>query len=312
MRKRVASFILILLLLFMGAYSRAETTISDSVPRSTLSVIPLYTGEDHVILQDGQPDFYTWQITTEGYVSFSRLDALGRTGPAMACLGPETLPTRPRGQIGNVRPSGWHTTRYDDLIEDEYLYNRAHVIEFSLCGDNATPENLFTGTRYLNAGSMLSYEARVVSYIAKTGNHVLYRCSPVYAGDDLVAAGVQMEAWSVEDAGALCFNVFLFNVQPGIVIDYATGESQRAAVETEALDRALADELPDRELQTEDVSPEEEAPDVAYVLNTNTHKFHVPSCPSVQEIKKKNRKDFYGTREEAIAAGYDPCGRCHP
>ncbi len=304
MRKRVVSLILLLLLLSIGAYAHSETSKSDAVPRSTLSVIPLYTGENHVILQDDQPDFYSWQITTEAYVSFSQLDALGRTGPAMACLAPETLPTRPRGQIGNVRPSGWHTTRYDDLIDDKYLYNRAHVIGFSLCGDNATPENLFTGTRYLNAVSMLSYEVRVLNYIVKTGNHVLYRCSPVYDGNDLVATGVQMEAWSVEDEGTLCFNVFLFNVQPGIVIDYATGESERAEAAEEvasAADRGLGGG--EGEVKT---------PAVTYVLNTNTHKFHRPSCPSVEEIKRKNRKDFYGTRGEVIAAGYDPCGRCHP
>ena len=218
----------ILVIILAGADSYADSFISEAVPRSTLTEIPLYDGEDCIVLQNNQPDFYIWQIQTESYVSFSALDSLGRTGPGIACLGPETMPTQTRGQIGNVHPSGWHTVRYDDLIEDKYLYNRAHVIGFSLCGDNATPENLFTGTRYLNANGMLPFENQVAAYIDRTKNHVIYRCSPTYAGDDLVATGVQMEAYSVEDAGGLCFNVFVFNVQPGIVIDYATGESHRA------------------------------------------------------------------------------------
>ncbi len=307
MKKRAVIALLVLLILSVGTYSRADSSISDSVPRSSLYDIPAYDGEDFVVLQEDRPDFYTWQISPEPYVMFSKLDDLGRTGPAMACLGPETMPTRPRGQIGNVRPSGWHTTRYDDLIEDRYLYNRAHVIGYLLCGDNATPENLFTGTRHLNANSMLSFEKQVVDYMEKTKNHVIYRCSPTYAGDDLVATGVQMEAYSVEDAGGLCFNVFVFNVQPGIVIDYATGESHRAPTRMgpNAEDDTQEAEAPSAPQATE-------APVVTYVLNTNTYKFHYPSCPSVQEIKQRNRQDFYGTRDEVIAAGYEPCGRCNP
>ena len=312
MRKRLAAILLALCLLCIGAPSVAEGAIREDVPRSTLEQIPAYEGEDYIVLQEDQPDFYVWQIDPAPYVFFSKLDALGRTGPGMACLGPETLPTRPRGQIGNVRPSGWHTTRYDDLIEDKYLFNRAHVIGFSLCGDSGTPENLFTGTRYLNVSSMLSFENQVVRYIETTKNHVIYRCTPLYDGDDLVARGVQMEAYSVEDGGQLRFNVFVFNVQPGIVIDYATGDSERAPTEEDLLPLG-ATETPAPEGSTTRPSPQTtEARPVTYVLNTNTHKFHYPSCPSVQEIKQRNRQDFYGTREEVVAAGYDPCGRCHP
>ena len=298
--KRITAFILIISLLCVGATTYAEASTSDAVPVSTLSAIPLYDGTDYVVLQNNQPDFYVWQISATPYVLFSRLDALGRTGAAMACLGPETLPTQARGSMGNTYPSGWQTTQYDDLGEDRYLYNRSHVIAFMLCGDNATPENLFTGTRYLNTGSMVIFESQVADYISRTKNHVIYRCTPIYAGEDLVATGVQMEAYSVEDRGALCFNVFAFNIQPGIVIDYATGESVKegAAASATGVDRSGPQAT--------------EAPKVTYVLNTNTKKFHYPSCSSVKDIKDNHRKNFYGTREEAVAAGYAPCGRCHP
>lgn len=298
--RRFLAFALILALLCVGTVTHADASISDSVPVSTLSVIPLYEGADYVVLQNNQPDFYIWQINATPYVIFSSLDTLGRTGAGMACLGPETLPTQTRGSIGNYYPSGWQSTQYDNLDGDRHLYNRSHVIGFMLCGDNATPENLFTGTRYLNAGSMLLFETQIADYISHTNNHVIFRCTPVYAGDDLVASGVQMEAYSVEDRGALCFNVFVFNIQPGVVIDYSTGES---TLEGEEPTGAAA--------ETRGPQPTE-APKATYILNTNTKKFHYPSCLSVKDIKAAHKKEFYGTRDEAIAAGYAPCGRCHP
>ena len=304
MKKRIISLLLIATLLCVGRISFADTSISDAVPRSSLEFIPLFNGEDYVPVHDNQPDFILSQLTTVPYIMFSTLDELGRTGPGMACLGPETLPTQPRGVIGNIQPSGWHTTRYDDLIEDKYLFNRSHVIGYMLCGDNSTPENIFTGTRYLNAGSMLLFEAQVADYIETTRNHVIFRCSPIYDGENLIASGVQMEAFSVEDNGQLQFNVFVFNIQPGIEIDYSTGDSKIVEPATEAVsDKNIA--------QREEVQETEKA-EIAYVLNTNTHKFHKPNCSSVKDIKEKNRKDFFGTREEAIAAGYVPCKRCHP
>ena len=324
--RKIVCYILILGLIgcFFGltaaaAYEKA----GDSIPVSTLDIaeIPDYSGSDTIVLNNNVPDFYLWQITGTPYVRFSAFDELGRTGAGMACLGKETLPTAPRGEIGDIRPTGWHTERYDDLIEDRYLYNRAHVLGYMLSGDNNTPENLFTGTRYLNAGSMLQFELTVSNYIEKTGNHVIYRVSPMYRGSDLVATGVQMEAWSVEDSGAgVCFNVFLYNVQPGIVIDYATGESRRdpgfqPSAEAPALPLFIMGDVDgdvtDRSAPAEEAHASE-APAVTYVLNTNTHKFHLPTCPSVDDMKPKNREDFYGTRDAAIAAGYQPCGRCHP
>ena len=180
-------------------------------------------------LGGGLPAFSEDELTTESFVRFSPLDARGRTGAGTACLGPETLPTRPRGAVdASIRPSGWHTARYDELIEDGFLYNRCHVIGYLLCGDDATKENLFTGTRRLNRELMLPYEKQVASCIEETGMHVLYRVTPRYRGSDALAFGVEMEAFSVEDHGReVCFHVFVYNVQPGIVIDYATGESRR-------------------------------------------------------------------------------------
>lgn len=213
--------------------SREDAAPWETVPPSTLSFaeIPPYSGKDYVLIQGGRPDLELGQLTTGPYVLFSPLDELGRSGAAMACLGPETLPGKDeqRDGIGDIRPSGWHTQRYDELIEDHYLYNRCHLIGFLLCGNRTVPENFFTGTRHLNAEAMLPFEIQTANYIEKTGHHVIYRVTPVYEGQNLLASGVQIEARSVEDLGAgLSMNVFVYNVQPGVVIDYATGESHAA------------------------------------------------------------------------------------
>ena len=213
--------------------SREDAVPRETVPPSALRFeeIPPGSGSDFAVIHGNQPDFDLRQLTTEPYVLFSELDSMGRTGAAMACLGPETLPGKDeqRDRIGDIRPSGWHTQRYDELIEDRYLYNRCHLIGFLLCGNRTVPENFFTGTRHLNAEVMLPFEIQTANYIEKTGNHVIYRVTPVYEGKNLLASGVQMEACSVEDLGTgLRLNVFVYNVQPGVVIDYATGESRAA------------------------------------------------------------------------------------
>ncbi len=322
--KRVLSFFLAFLICFsfliIPAYAKENKT---PVITSTLTAddLPEYEGYDYFVVNDNVPDFYVWQITTEAYIKFSPLDDLGRTGAGMACLGPETLAESGREQTGNVKPSGWHTVRYDDLIEDKYLYNRAHVIAFMLSGDSKTPENLFTGTRHLNVGSMLQYEIIIDDYIKATGNHVIYRSTPIYRDNDLVATGVQLEAWSVEDSGkGVCFNVVAYNIQPGVIIDYTTGDSELDPDYLKANDNdtiilpemgVAVSGIGDRAIQNDaDQTPEE--PAITYVLNTNSLKFHYPTCSSVSTIKDKNRRDFYGTRDELIAMGYDPCGRCHP
>ena len=194
------------------------------------SAIPAYSGQDWVELNQNRPLFTKEELSSEAYVSFSVFDPLGRTGVGEAMLGPELLPQGEREPVGDFKPSGWKTAVYDDLIEDRFLYNRCHVIGYLLCGDNSTPENLFTGTRYLNATSMLEWEMKVAYYIHSTKNHVAYRVTPTYEGKNLVATGVRMEAYSVEDHGkGLQFHVFVYNIQPGVVIDYRTGDSRRAA-----------------------------------------------------------------------------------
>ena len=193
----------------------------------TAFVPPAYTGEVVETVSGGFPFFTEDEMAQRSFMSFSPLDALGRCGTAFACLGPDTLADEERGEIGMIKPSGWHTARYDDLISDKYLYNRCHLIAFVLSGENANERNLITGTRHMNVSGMLPYEVRTADYIRETGNHVMYRVTPCFEGNDLVASGVLMEARSVEDGGSgLMFCVFVHNVQPGIVIDYHTGESE--------------------------------------------------------------------------------------
>lgn len=319
----------------------------DGVTRSRLEISKVTPYDDTAfeVINDNIPDFYISQITTEPYVNFSALDKQGRTGAGMACLSKETLPKEARTQISNITPVGWQNERYDDLIVNQYLYNRSHIIGYQLCGDNATPENLFTGTDYLNTESMLYFENLIAEYLDKNAkNHVIYRVTPLYKDKNLVADGVQMEAFSVEDFGkGVCFNVFVYNVQPGVTIDYATGKSKADAAyvpgsaigvaqmygkvtEPEIVDFKMAAAAKPEgtkakvaEEQTKETTVAEEpetttepVKEVTYILNTNTKKFHYPNCASVGDMKEKNKSEFYGSRDEAIAAGYDPCGRCHP
>lgn len=194
----------------------------------SLADIPEYTGSAYVVLNDNQPDFSEEEFVTEPIEYYSELDELGRCGTAFAVICKEIMPTEERGAIGQVKPTEWHTVKYNDLIEGNYLYNRCHLIGYQLAGENANKRNLITGTRYLNVTGMLPFENEVADYVEETGNHVSYRVTPVFEGENLVASGVIMEAKSVEDNGAgVCFNVYVYNVQPGIMIDYATGESRR-------------------------------------------------------------------------------------
>lgn len=191
--------------------------------------IPVYAGQPYTVIKDNVPDFTEEEKScTDAFEYYGDLDTLGRCTVTFANVCPQTQPTEKRGTIGQVRPSGWHTVKYNDLIDGNYLYNRCHLIGYQLTGENANVSNLITGTRYLNVEGMLPFEDMVDDYVDETGNHVLYRVTPIFKGNELVARGVRMEAWSVEDAGTgICFDVFCYNVQPGIVIDYATGDSQR-------------------------------------------------------------------------------------
>lgn len=202
-----------------------EENIAQEMISFDLSEVPEFEDEPYVVLNENIPNFDEIEIT-EGYEEYSDLDSLGRCSVAFACVGEETLPTEERGAIGQVKPSGWQTTKYD-IVDGKYLYNRCHLIGYQLTGENANKKNLITGTRYMNVEGMLPFENKVADYIEETGNHVLYRVSPIFEKDNLVASGVQMEAKSVEDNGkGICFNVYVYNVQPGIEINYLDGSSK--------------------------------------------------------------------------------------
>ena len=188
------------------------------------SALPPYSGEPYISVCGGDPDFSEDEITSVSYEYYSELDALGRCGVCIASVGQDIMPTEKRGSIGQVKPTGWHTVKYD-FVDGKYLYNRCHLIGFQLTGENANRRNLITGTRYLNVEGMLPFENMVADYVKETGNHVMYRVTPIFVGDELLARGVHIEAESVEDGGdGIMFNVFCYNVQPGVVLDYATGE----------------------------------------------------------------------------------------
>ena len=300
MKKSLLSLLLILCLLLGGC--SVEVVQEAPAPESTIAAtsadtesgvitmanIPQYAGEPYVEINGNMPDFAEDLFTTESYEFYTDLDQIGRCGACFANIGQDLMPTEDRGSISSVHPSGWVQAQYD-FVDGKSLYNRCHLIGFQLTGENANDHNLITGTRYLNVEGMLPFENLVAEYIKETGNHVLYRVTPVFEVDDLVASGVQMEAISVEDRGeGICFNVYCYNVQPGVVIDYATGESH---LDEEALSQGQQ---------------------MDYVLNTNGKKFHQPDCSSVTDMKEENRQDYTGTREFLIAQGYEPCGRCKP
>lgn len=300
MKKRVSIIGIILLCIIMSVCAMAGCTGSvDHTGSQSFSMeeIPAYSEEGYVVINDNQPEFPEEDFTTEAFETYSDLDYLGRCGTAYANLGQELMPTENRGNIGNVHPSGWHSVQYDN-VEGGSLYNRSHLIGFQLAGENDNERNLITGTRYMNAGVMLPFENMVADYIHETDNHVLYRVTPVYEGENLVASGVQMEAMSVEDKGdGICFNVYIYNVQPGIEIDYATGESC----------------LAQNNAGTENTAGgSEQEKTVTYILNTNSKKFHEPGCSSVSEMSESNKQYYSGSRSDLLKQGYEPCGNCKP
>lgn len=222
----ICIFMLVLLALIVFIKIRKENNVTNRDFLSNFE-IPEYDGQPYVELNENKPFFEEKDMAKKVFEKYSELDYLGRCGVAYANLAKELMPTEERGSIGQIKPTGWHTVKYSDLIEGLYLYNRCHLIAWCLAGENANEKNLITGTRYMNIKAMLPLEEKVAEYIDKTGNHVLYRVTPIYEGKNLVASGVVMEAYSVEDRGrGICFCVYCFNVQPGVEIDYATGESR--------------------------------------------------------------------------------------
>ena len=296
---------------------QAPVTIVD-VSGFSLSSVGAYSGKAYVSVNGNTPYFTADELTSTSFELYSNLDSLGRCGTVYASIGKDLMPTEERGSIGMVKPTGWHTVRYDDLVDGKYLYNRCHLIGFQLTGENANTSNLITGTRYLNIEGMLPFENMVADYVKETGNHVMYRVTPIFEGNNLLASGVLMEGYSVEDKGAgICYCVYAYNVQPGIEIDYATGDSKLAesaqAEQTPTVVVPAPTPTPEPEEQpTEEPNTGNQSSQANYILNTNTKKFHYPSCSSVDDMKEKNKAEFFGTRDEAVAQGYSPCGRCKP
>lgn len=291
------------------------------------------------IVNNNKPFFFESEITAEPYQRYSELDSLGRCGAAMAVIGKETMPTEERGKIGNIRPTGWHMAKYD-IVEGKYLYNRCHLIGYQLSGENDNRQNLITGTRFMNVVGMLPFENKVTDFVTATGLHVLYRATPKFDKDNLLADGVLLEARSVEDGGAgLGFCVFCYNIQPGITIDYMTGDSklydgtpilppEEEHTESSDTDSSIPELPAETETQPADteqpstVLPEDSAADSSkvandeekreYIVNKGTRRFHLPECPSCEEIKEKNKYAFFGTKQELMENGYLPCQRCNP
>ena len=280
----------------------AEEKGSDSESYVTVDDVPAYSGEPYVEVNDNQPEFTEEELTTVSYEDYSELDELGRCQTAEACIGQDLMPTEARESISSVKPTGWRNKSYD-TVDGGYVYNRCHLIGFQLTGENANEENLITGTRYMNVEGMLPFEDEVAAYIEETDNHVMYRVTPVFEGDDLVASGVQMQAESVEDEGVgISFNVYVYNVQPYVVIDYKTGENWEG------------DEIAEPEGKWADGTEAEpsDTKEQMYILNKNTKKFHKPECSGAKKIKVKNKGEYTGSRQTLIDEGYEPCGNCNP
>lgn len=310
------------------------TTIEETFD---FAAVPAYDGKAYVAVNDNVPFFTEEELSSASYETYGELDPLGRCTDCVASVGQDLMPAEERGNIGAVKPTGWHTVKYD-FVDGKYLYNRCHLIGYQLTGENANEKNLITGTRYLNIEGMLPFENMVADYVKETDQHVMYRVTPVFEGDNLLAAGVLMEGKSVEDNGeGVLFCVFAYNVQPGVSIDYATGESfadgtivndtsaqeeikqsTSTSVQQEETQQSTDTNVQQEETQQPaDTSVTQQetsqsAETQTYVLNTNTHKFHKPGCYSVEKIKPENYAEFTGTREEAIAYGYDPCKNCNP
>lgn len=288
-------------LLFTRCVSQ-EQNKQTSVRREQQSIVdiedvPEYSGQPYVEINNNEPDFSQEELKEESYEYYENLDSLGRCGTAESCIGTELMPSKKRGSIGQVRPSGWHTVKYEH-VDGKYLYNRCHLIGHQLTAENANEKNLITGTRYMNVEGMLPFENMVADYIKETNNHVLYRVNPVFEENNLVASGVQMEAESIEDHGeGISYNVYVYNVQPGVTIDYATGKSR------------LSDEEEEIQKQHQKSS---NFGDSTYILNNNSRKFHRVTCSGVKDIKESNKKEYTGNKDDLVDLGYEPCGECKP
>lgn len=282
MKRRIlcASLIAVLLASLFGCASLPQERPQEDAVTITIDEVPVYSGDPYVVINDNEPSFSSEELESDSYESYGELDDLGRCTIAFANLSSELMPQGERGSIGQVKPSGWQTVRYDS-VDGKYLYNRCHLIGWQLSGENANERNLITGTRYMNTEGMLPFENMVADYIKETDGHVLYRVTPIFVEDELVARGVQMEAYSIEDAGAsICFNVFVYNVQPGIEIDYSDGSSRLS--------------------ETADESQE----DGVIRGNSRSKIYHCPGQAAYEDMADSRYLVLFDSEEEAIAAGY--------
>lgn len=328
-----------------GTYGSSGATGSGESAQSaqaTIADIPAYTGALCIDINHGMPGFTAQDEARGTFMQFSDLDFEGRCGTAFARIGPDTVSNEKRGDISQVHPSGWVQRKYS-FVDDGMLYNRSHLIAHQLCGENANEKNLITGTRTFNAVGMLYYEELVGDYVRSTGNHVLYRVTPLFAANDLVARGVQMEAKSVEDNGeAVQFNVFVYNVEPGVAIDYVTGESWESSETPQVTSKGSATITTAAAARADKAAAGRSAGSGSgtgssgsnagdghgtgsnssnnqgtseqqdYILNVKNKKFHKPDCSAASDISSANKQDFTGTRDQLIAKGYSPCGICKP
>lgn len=288
-----------------------NTTDSSTI---TIDNIPKYSGEDYVILNNNVPNFSSSDLTTTSFEEYSPLDSLGRCGVAFANIGTDIMPTEERESISSVKPSGWQSVKYD-IVEGKYLYNRSHLIGYQLTAENANDRNLITGTRYFNATLMLPYENMVADYIKETNNHVLYRVTPVYEGNNLVATGVQMEAKSVEDNGeGIQFNVFIYNVQPGITIDYATGDSYLSGEEPTNNDSSSnsnsisnsnnSNNSDENNTNSSNTSSVTSTTETVIRGNSNSKIYHCPGQRDYDNMADSEYLVNFNSEADAIAAGY--------
>ena len=300
---------------------------SSTTGEFSLFDVPGYTGSPYVAVNGNVPYFTDDDLTEVSFESYSDLDSLGRCGVAYASVSTDTMPTEKRGSIGEVKPTGWVNVKYD-FVDGKYLYNRCHLIGYQLTAENANEKNLITGTRYFNVQGMLPFENLTADYVKETGNHVLYRVTPIFEGDNLVASGVLMEAESVEDEGdGVLFCVYVYNVQPGVTIDYATGKSELAKDGSTGSSQSGSTSDTGKTSGTSSAGNNSSGASGGtgktdagtsgkesgtYILNTKTMKFHRPDCDSVKNIKSENRKEYTGEREKLIDEGYEACKSCKP
>mgnify|MGYP000825362286 FL=1 len=286
----------------LGSKDKADGPQEDLVNNNSyvsLDAIPAYDGKAYVAVNNNEPFFTDSDMTTTAFENYSDLDSLGRCGVAYANICKDIMPTEERGKIGMIKPSGWHTVKYD-VIKDRYLYNRCHLIGYQLAGENANPKNLITGTRYLNVEGMLPFENLVADYVNNTGNHVLYRVTPMFSGSNLVANGVLIEAKSVEDnGGGILFNVYCYNVQPGVGINYENGDSWLDGTTGSASSGS------DSSAAENSAANSSNSETMVHITATGK-KYHRAGCRTLK------KSDTEVTLDEAKSMGLSPCGICNP